>query len=210
MAAARKEPRTTMGKLWHFLWHDNSVWSWIVNIVLAYVLIKFLVYPGLGLLMGTTHPIVAVVSSSMEHPGGFDAWWESAALCETPCTQAGWYAAAGIGREQFREFPFRHGFNKGDIIILVGSSPERIAIGNVIVFKSSRPDPIIHRVVKKSFINGHYFFQTKGDHNMASISSVPLNELAINDEQVIGKAVFRLPFLGWIKIGFVELLAGVR
>ncbi|MBW2993462.1 hypothetical protein KY317_02720, partial [Candidatus Woesearchaeota archaeon] len=54
-------------KTWDFIWNSNSVWSWIVNIILAFVIIKFLLYPGLGLVTGTSHPIVAVVSNSMEH-----------------------------------------------------------------------------------------------------------------------------------------------
>ena len=53
-------------RLWHFIWEDNSVWSWIANIVLAFILIKFIVYPSLGFVLGTTHPVVAVVSESME------------------------------------------------------------------------------------------------------------------------------------------------
>ena len=56
-------------KTWHFIWEDDSVWSWIVNIILAIVLIKFIIYPGLGLVLGTSYPIVAVVSDSMEHSG---------------------------------------------------------------------------------------------------------------------------------------------
>jgi len=54
-------------KTWWFIWESDSIWSWIVNIILAFVIIKFLVYPGLGFAMQTSHPIVAVVSGSMEH-----------------------------------------------------------------------------------------------------------------------------------------------
>ena len=73
----RKQPQTTWGKIWHFLWYEDSVASWLVNIVLAFVLIKFVLYPGLGLILGTQFPVVAVVSSSMEHhPSSFDGWWD--------------------------------------------------------------------------------------------------------------------------------------
>ena len=54
-------------KTWHFIWDDDSIWSWIINVILAFVIIKFLVYPGLGFIMQTSYPIVAVVSGSMEH-----------------------------------------------------------------------------------------------------------------------------------------------
>ena len=59
--------RKFLKKLWYFLWEENSVWSWIANIALAFILIKFVVYPGIGLILGTNYPIVAVVSGSMEH-----------------------------------------------------------------------------------------------------------------------------------------------
>jgi hypothetical protein len=105
----RKRPTGTWGKIWFFIWHDNSVWSWLVNIVLAYVLIKFIVYPGLGLLMGTTHPIVAVVSGSMEHTGGFEDWWASPATCTNgSCTKEQWYAEREITKEQFRAFSLKN------------------------------------------------------------------------------------------------------
>ncbi|MBU0979610.1 MAG: signal peptidase I [Nanoarchaeota archaeon] len=202
-----KKPTTTGGKIWYFIWHDNSVWSWIANIILAFVLIKFIVYPGIGLAFGTTHPIVAVVSGSMEHPGGFDKWWAEPASCSFgACTQEGWYKEHAVSRETFRRFSMKNGFNKGDIIILFGAKPERLVIGDVIVFRSGRPDPIIHRVVKKTWFNDHYLFQTKGDNNPDSITSGILNENGITEDRIIGKAVLRVPWLGWVKIMFVEMI----
>ena len=91
-------------------------------------------------------------------------------------------------------------------MVLYGKKPENIDRGEVIVFRSKRPDPIIHRVVKTWEINENYYFQTKGDHNVDSISSVGLDEKNINEEQYLGKAVIRIPWLGYIKIWFVELI----
>src|SRR3989344_4252733 len=100
-------------KVWHFIWESDSPWSWLLNIALAYVLIKFLTYPGLGLLFHTPFPIVAVVSGSMEHmvidheqgphticgfPGKldyyvpFEDYWE---ICGP------WYEQKGIQKEEF-------------------------------------------------------------------------------------------------------------
>ena len=67
----KKKNKSTWQKIWYFIWEDDSVLSWIVNIILAFVLIKFIVYPGLGLVFGTDFPVVAVVSGSMEHEGNF-------------------------------------------------------------------------------------------------------------------------------------------
>ena len=193
----KKEFKKLLKKTWYFIWEDNSIWSWIVNIILAFVLIKFIVYPGLGFLLSTSYPIVAVVSSSMEHGGSFDDWW-------TP--QEKWYLNQDISKDQFLNFDFKNGFNKGDIMILYGKKPKGIKVGEVIVFKSKRPDPIIHRVVEKWELDGKYHFKTKGDHNIASIKSSTLDETDINEEQLLGKAAIRIPLLGYIKIWFVELI----
>jgi len=204
-----KELKKILKKIWYFIWESNSIWSWIVNIILAFVIIKFLVYPGLGLVLGTSHPVVAVVSSSMEHDSDFDRWWNSfpAACNGRVCAQGEYYSDYfNITKEQFLEFKFKNGFDKGDIIILIGNSPEEINVGDVIVFRNKKPDPIIHRIIKKWEEDGIYYFQTKGDHNSKSVESLLLDETKISEDKIIGRAVFRIPYLGWIKIGFAEIL----
>lgn len=195
-------------KTWNFIWHDNSVWSWIVNVILAFVLVKFIIYPVLGLLLMTSHPIVAVVSESMEHglyegkicgesfeefDKNFDNYWK---VC------GGWYEKEAITKEQFEKFRFKNGFNKGDIIFLKGVDYDKIRKGDVIVFRgiSENGDPIIHRVVKIT----EEGVQTKGDHNSDSFSG--LGEKNIKENDVIGRALFRVPYLGWIKVGAVDLI----
>ncbi|MBU0614733.1 MAG: signal peptidase I [Nanoarchaeota archaeon] len=192
----KKQLKRDWKKIWHFIWHEDSIWSWIVNIVLAFVLIKFIVYPGLGLALGTGFPIVAVVSSSMEHQGNLENWWGS---------NQKWYEEKGINFDEFKSFPFKTGFNKGDIMVLIGKSPEKIKIGDIIVFKSSRPDPIIHRVIRKWDDNG-YRFHTKGDNNPDSIKTIYLDETNIPEDKVLGVAVIRIPLLGYVKIWFVDLI----
>ena len=195
-------------KAWHFIWEDNSVWSWIANIALAFILIKFIVYPGLGFALQTSHPVVAVVSESMEHNGNFDEWWEMANE-RRPVGNAvvdKWYTANGIEKEEFAEFPFKNGFNKGDIIVLKGKKPENIDVGDIIVFWSAKRDPIIHRVVKKWQENEAYYFQTKGDNNPLPIKSASLDETRVSQAQVVGNAIFKIPLLGYIKIWFVEFI----
>jgi len=191
-------------KTWHFIWEDDSVLSWIVNIILAFILIKFIVYPGLGFAFGTSYPIVAVVSGSMEHDGSFDEWWESSAVCsKEQCTQGLWYEENDIEKEAFLNFKLKNGFNKGDIIFLRGAKEENIKIGDVIVFFSPfKKEPIIHRVAQIDS-DEEYIYQTKGDHNVASGKY----DVNIHNNQVIGKAWFKVPYLGWIKIGFVNLLS---
>jgi len=205
----------TLKKIWWFIWESNSIWSWIVNIILAFIIIKFLIYPVLGFLLGTSFPIVAVVSGSMEHDGNFDQWWDSPAICNfNKCMQQDFYTGLNITKSQFKTFKFKNGFNKGDIIILKGVKPENVKIGDIIVFISSRerprPDPIIHRIIQITKTDSGTIIQTKGDHNSQSVNSCTLDgclyELDIRESQLIGKAVIKIPYLGWIKIGFVGLL----
>ena len=87
-------------------------------------------------------------------------------------------------------------------MVLFGTDPSRVEQGDVIVYMANRPDPIIHRVIAKKNIDGQYAFQTKGDHNVNSFYF----EAYIPEENYIGKAVVRIPLLGYIKILFVKLL----
>ena len=219
-------------RFWHFIWEEDSAWSWIANITLAFVLIKFIVYPGLGLILGTTYPVVAVVSSSMEHNSiktcvSANMLNEENRRCESyKSTMCGniynnskffdldkywnecgnWYEKAGISKEEFSKFPYKNGFNKGDIMVLKKAIPEKIAQGETIVFFSNRKDPIIHRVVSTKKNNGTIYLHTKGDNNEESITGNSLDETNIKEDAVIGKAVVRIPLLGYIKIWFVDII----
>ncbi|MBI2140185.1 signal peptidase I [Candidatus Woesearchaeota archaeon] len=214
-----KTAKSWLGRFWHFIWEEDSIGSWIANIAISFILVKFLVYPGLGFILNTPYPIVAVVSGSMEHkmavdnlgslrlcgntfaekaPVDFSLFWKSC---------GSWYGTANITQSSFQDFPFASGFNRGDIMILYGKKAENIDVGDVIVFRSKRPDPIIHRVVKViNSKDGKAIFQTKGDHNAGMIQSSSLDESSIPYDKVIGNAVVRVPLLGYVKIWFVELL----
>lgn len=196
-------------KVWKFIWEDDSVWSWIVNIILAFLIIKFLLYPGLGWVLGTPAPIVAVVSGSMEHDGNFDEFWTQPQCCNDRCShtlvQGDFYEQNNISKTKFKDFGFVNGFNKGDIMILY--SPKSVKLGDTIVYlTNTRPDPIIHRVIAIEDKNDSPFYWTKGDHNC----DIGEFEKGIPQDKVIGKAVWRVPLLGWVKIVFVDLISLVR
>jgi len=191
----KKEDKSFLKKVWHFIWIEDSLASWIVNVILAFLIVKFIIYPLLGLLLGTGYPVVAVVSGSMEHNGlDFDSWWAN---------NGNWYENEGFTKEEFYDYSFRNGFNKGDIIILRGINAENIKRGNVIVYSTNRYKyPIIHRVVKKEGELGSYIVETKGDNNSQQ------DPEEISEDKLIGKAIFRIPFLGWIKIIFTWMIGG--
>lgn len=198
-------------KVWHFFWHDDSLGSWAANIVVAFLVIRFIVYPLLGIMLGTSFPIVAVVSESMEHglhnniicgkefetfPESFDNFWD---VCGS------WYEAQGITKEEFEKFPLKSGFNKGDVIILWRARESNLGVGDVLIFAGNKPQPIIHRIVRVWQEDGVYYYQTKGDHNSGSIKG-DLGEEKIAQSRILGKGVIRIPYFGWVKILFVELL----
>lgn len=192
--------KSFLKKTWHFLWEEDSFLSWLANIILAFVLIKFVVYPGLGFILGTGYPVVAVVSGSMEHDGSFDTWWNSEAFCPGKCTQFEWYAQHGVTQKEFKEYPFKNGFNKGDIMVLKGIKPKNIKRGEIIVFqKDARKEPIIHRLIAVQEQDGSVILETKGDHNKDSGEI----DKGIQEQHLLGRAVLRIPFLGWVKILFV-------
>ena len=196
-------------KAWDFFWNDDSIWSWLANILVAFILIRFLIYPLLGVILGTSFPIVAVVSESMEHglhngelcdkpfnefKESFDNYWD---VCGE------WYEDRGISKEEFKKFPFRNGFDKGDVIILWRANRKNLQVGDILVFQGNKPQPIIHRVVKRWEEDSQFFYQTKGDHNGDSIAG-SFGETKISENRLFGKGVIRVPYLGWIKILFVD------
>lgn len=186
--------KETPRKFWHIVWEEDSLLSWILNIGLAFLLMKFVIYPALGLALSTSHPVVAVISASMEHSTPeFDEWYAG---------QKDFYTAYNISKEAFSNFPLTGGINTGDIIVLTGAATERIEVGDVIVFTRSGPEPIIHRAVRKWKHGNESYFETKGDNN-AGVSSMDQD---IHEDSVLGKAVFRIPVLGYVKIWFTRFV----
>src|SRR3989344_3156914 len=125
--------------------------------------------------------------------GIFDDWWER---------QGRWYEEKNITKADFMRFDMKNGFQKGDMIFLKGK--DEFEVGEIIVFDANSNNPIIHRVVVKKEND----YQTKGDAN--SDSSKNLGEMNIPKERIIGKALFRVPFLGWVKVWASEIFGGFK
>jgi signal peptidase I len=96
-------------------------------------------------------------------------------------------------------------FYQGDILIIQGTQPPEnykstLAVGDVIVFSvGNRNVPIVHRIKQ---INPDGSFQTQGDANTGQHSF----EKSIVTEQIHGKVVAIIPYLGWVKIGVTEYI----
>ena len=169
-------------RFWAFLKKDT--WgSWVVSLLLIVILIKFIFFPALSLLTGSTLPLVVVESCSMYHESSFDSWWNQ---------NSAWYESNNINKENFESYYFKNGLNKGDILLIWGYS--KYNVGDIIVFNAQAKHPLIHRIISKSPIS------TKGDHNTAQLEV----EKEIQESTILGKSVIKIPLLGWAKLIFFE------
>lgn len=208
-------------KIWDFLWKSNSVWSWIVDLILIFLIVKFIIFPIFSLALGAPLPFVIIESGSLEHrivsydkniqPHICGLSFERAEDISRNFTRywqycGNWYEEHNITREQFEEWPYSRGLNKGDIIVVKGLRDYSYETGDIIIFSRKEPrykTPIIHRVIdiESDDETNEFVFSTKGDHNSEQWGY----ELEIEKEQIIGRAVWRIPKLGWVKLFFVEV-----
>ncbi|MCK5449654.1 hypothetical protein KAI32_02215 [Candidatus Pacearchaeota archaeon] len=172
-------------KFWDFL-HEDSWISFAVTLLLAFIIIKFVFFSGLSFVTGTSLPLVIVESCSMyHHDAGFENTFESQV-----------YEDYGITLEDTVGWDFKNGINKGDMIFVVEA--KNIEIGDVIIFNGGSANPLIHRVIK---IGDTY--STKGD-NYKTNSRQLSSEKIIEEDRLVGKALFKVPFVGWAKLIFFE------
>ncbi len=178
-------------KFWGFLGEDS--WSsLIVCLILAFILIKFIFLPFLSFVTGTTAPLLIVESCSMYHSRDLPE------IMKDPA-----YVKFNLTLDDTEDWDFKRGINKGDIVFILGA--KNVEAGDVIIFnvngKITRT-PIIHRAISTDPIS------TKGDNNKQQLSASNnvrgIDETNIKQEQIVGKAVFRVPYLGWVKLVFFE------
>jgi len=160
-----------------------SVPSWLraVLITLVVALVAYLaIYGAFALLLHTSSPFCVVTSDSMRHGG--EGWRE-------------YFTERGIDTSGF---PFQGGFERGDILVVQGCSPDEISVGDVIVFSVPGQGDLTHRVVERIETGEGPRFRTKGDANPDSIWF----EQSITPERIKGKAVAVIPKLGHIWLFF--------
>lgn len=185
-------------KFWQIIWKDDSFKGWLISLAFIFIVIKFIFFPLLNLATGTSLPLAIVESCSMYHTGNvfgnFDNWWER---------HDSKYENFNINKSEFKEFILKKGFSKGDILFIIKAKPEKINIGDIIIFNANEKNPIIHRVINIKQEKGGYTFSTIGDNNNGQLSI----ETNIKPDQIVGKAVFRIvPSVGWAKLVFYEHL----
>ena len=190
----KKEVKNIWKKFWFLLWKDDSFKGWIFSIVFLFIFIKFILFPGLSLVTGTSLPLAIVESCSMYHDGNlfsnFDSWWER---------HEEKYSKFTINELDFQEFPMKSGFNKGDILFIVGASPEKLEEGDIIIFNANQRNPVIHRIIDITETEEGKIFSTIGDNNNGQLNF----ESRITEDMLVGKAALKVaPYFGWIKLVF--------
>ena len=213
---------------WFYVWHGEQWHSFLVFCLLAFIFVKFVFFPTLGLALGTDYPVVAIVTGSMEHKIvnnhicgvsfkesktkslNLEEYWE---ICGERYEKN-----FNIYESDFRDFKYSNGMNVGDVIILVGADIEEIKIGDVIVFIPQDKQngesafftqfgPVIHRVVSVKQKDKEKSFQTKGDANAISKANF---EVEIPQEDILGVPIIKIPYLGYPKILLSKLYFKIR
>ncbi len=172
-------------KFWNFIQKDTFP-SLIIFLLVAFLFLLLIFFPLLRLVTGTNYPLVIVESCSMYHQeNGFQKVFTSSI-----------YSKNNISTENTTYWDFQNGLNKGDIIFIVGA--KNIKVGDVIIFNGKANHPIIHRI-----IDNIEPYQTKGDNYITNYEQLEV-EKNIKKEQILGKAVFKIPLLGWVKLMFFD------
>ena len=176
-------------KIWHFLWEEESALSYVVFIAVAFILLKFLVFPAALFVTGYSD-VAAVVSGSMYHGDAqfnhsFNTWLEF----------------HGYTQEQVSAWPFQNGLNVGDVILVKEFPAEQIKVGDIILFYAPQGQ-IIHRVIETKQVGNDTYYSTKGDANVASLTV----EQDIPYSEIKGKLVSKIPFLGYPKVALTYIL----
>jgi len=167
--------------------------GWVIYIALG-VALAIALNSGLSLILSTDYPVVTVESDSME--------------------------------------PVLY---PGDIVFV--RSVEEYEPGDIIVFDGWKQTPIIHRVVSRSrrtdgtfeidvwqdfdeiteeemrdrhleLKDEDFIYVTKGDNNPTCDQCQATREMVLN-RHVHGKQVFRVPYLGWIKLASMRFVGVV-
>lgn len=188
---AKKSPNF-FKKIYNFLWVSESPWSYLAFVIIAFVFLRFIMFPAF-LYFSDYSDVAAVVSGSMDHGDkqidhNFDAW----------------LGFNGFTEENVSTWPYQDGLNVGDVIFVKQVSAEEINVGDIILFNSPRGQ-IIHRVVSISKVDKDYFYTTKGDANPASSPT----EKNIPYSLIKGKLVDKMPYLGYPKVVFSYIIPGL-
>jgi len=179
----------------YIVFFEESIEGWIAFIFFLVIVYKFLIPALARIFLHTDFPLFVVVTGSMQHTGKAIEY-----------TYYEFFSKLGLDP---KKLPFSNGINKGDIVVIQGVNPKEIKVGDVIVLVPyGRKAPLLHRVIKV-YCNKKCFFTTKGDANPFPLnfkgSWINISEVNVTEDRIKGKAVFRIPYLGYPEAILVEL-----
>ncbi len=161
--------------------------------IAVYIFLGYLIAVGLnkGLTYGlnTDYPVVAVVSTSMEH-------------LNAEQTHYSFFKGKNFTMNEIKSLPFKDGIRKGDIVIVRGVPFDKLKAGDVVVYRIGGKEPIIHRVVETN--KGELI--TKGDNNNNPDQRGANIAPPLKAGDIKGKAIIRVPLLGYVKIIYLKLI----
>lgn len=80
---------------------------------------------------------------------------------------------------------------KGDMVIIEKNHDyKNLKVGQILAYKHGNTI-IVHRIVKRIKLEGHYYFYTKGDNNDS------VDNYDIDEKDVIGTVDIRIPYIGY-------------
>ena len=98
-------------------------------------------------------------------------------------------------------------FSRGAVVISVKMDKKnlhKLKVGDILHYKAENGE-VIHRIIDiKHDEKGNLLFQTKGDNN-----NIPDSKL-VEEEQVIGRIILYIPYIGYPSVWFSEKILGVK
>ncbi len=151
----------------------KELFAEVISLLLVVGILYFGIKGALVLSLQTTSPMMGVSGDSMTQPD--NSWNE-------------YYVNNGLDTSAF---PFNNGLQNGDLVILTGvDSLDEIQIGDVVVWREGGAS-IIHRVAVINPEQG--YVRTRSDKYGGL-------DRRVRVEDILGKAVYSVPYLGYLAI----------
>ncbi|MBI5553686.1 MAG: hypothetical protein HY917_02990 [Candidatus Diapherotrites archaeon] len=208
----------------------NSAVSWAVYLITSFA-VALAFYSMLGFLLGTTSPLVVVVSGSMEPTlhrgdvvllGGVKEASLRAAQAEVPLDSLN-----GVPYSSFAQTAYErvgHLLSAREIRIQDGATIPVTTEGDIVVYFSHYLQrPIIHRAIARLQAGDGYYLITRGDNKEKNFlldqecgpveNGVPrfscIERYPVQLKDVSGRALFVIPWVGYVKLLLVDDLQAI-
>ncbi len=204
---------------------ENEAIGWVVYLASAFIF-AWLIYTGLGLLLGTQSPMMIVVSASMEplyHRGDIIILHGTTAEgLDGPVVELG---MPSLQERELASFasPSYSGRQIQSIEFDSGQSLEITQEGSVVVYWSTHlRKPVVHRTVAKLHAGDGWYVLTKGDSEQNSTVDQDCGQILngrpqkdcielypVPIENLQGKSFLHIPLVGCVKLWLLDDLGSL-